>query len=287
MSYNKNHYDFVQTPTMSYKKALSQQTMLKAYESNTLVDNVENYLVLNSKLISDSEFNDFIDVNNPNAELQGLKKHDIITDPDTVLQLLTFNSHRFLSRKGVTTYPLYFEGIDPPIDIQTEAAVLSVFTVSSIQSNWNTIFSIPLSSPGSFNLGKYGTYDDFVHTLYDRNKKAISNENFEMYQETSPFFWSSDNKGRIIISYSSFQYQEDNTITTRLRLFDVASNTQLCDVYQRDITETSSDLNSQNRDKFFIFPLGHSNVGYIRYMKTLPNETLITSLIKKLYNEFK
>ena len=43
-----------------------------------------------------------------------------------------------------------------------QAAVMSVFSVSDSPTNW--VWGIPLGSPSSFNLGKYGTHDKMVHT---------------------------------------------------------------------------------------------------------------------------
>ena len=80
--------------------------------------------------------------------------------------MITLNGHRFLSRIGSrNSFPLYPETtIDPPINLQTQAALMSVFTLSDWPTNWETVWGIPLGSPTTFNLRKYGTHDTMVRT---------------------------------------------------------------------------------------------------------------------------
>jgi len=290
MSYNKHHYQFTQNPTMSYQKALNKSTMNKSYETNIVVDDIENYLEWSSKLITEEEFTQFTDINNTTATLQGMLKNVTDAEPSESFELKSLRGHQFLARVGAkTSFPLYHENtIIPTINLQTEGAVISVFTVGANNSNWETVWGIPLGNPSTFNMGKYGTHEFMVATMYDRSETAASPENYNMYSEQEPYdFWDIQNTNRVLISYSSFKVETNGTITTRLRLYDIAKNKQLCDVSQYNIIETGEDLNEQNRDKFYIFPLGQTVLGYVRYMKTIPSDQQITSFIEKLYNEWK
>ena len=290
MSYNRTLYDFTQNPTMSYKRSLNKSTMLKSYETDTIVDDIENYLEWNANLIPDNEYIQFLDINNTGANLQGMVKTITDSEPSESFELQSIRGHQFLSRIGtLTSFPLYHKTlIEPAINLQTEGAVLSVFTTGNQKSNWETVWSIPKSSPGSFNVSKYGTHEFMVSSMYDRSATEERPDNYNMYSEESPYdFWDIRNKDRVLISYSSFKFEFNGTITTRLRLFDIETNKQLCDVSQYGIIEGPEDLNVQNRDKFYIFPLVHTKLGYIRYMQTIPTDKQITSFIKQLYNDWR
>ena len=47
-------------------------------------------------------------------------------------------------------------------------------------------------------MGKYGRYNRYVHTLYHRNGTVEDEQNYDLYYERIPDFWSLDNQNRTI-----------------------------------------------------------------------------------------